>query len=156
MLLVFLKYRFNMTRTCLLQSLLLGLPRSPGRSPQLRRLLLNTENATVRNYQQKSQTTPKNSKRKPTLSNKAQQRKKRRNRAGWRSLDGGKRDNLNISRQQMNISRIGGESCRRQPPGKSLRTTRSRTEDYRIFRIYSIAGSKKSGFERANLALFWD
>src|SRR6266540_3717257 len=53
-----------MIRTCLLQSLLLGLPRSPGRSPQLQRLLLNTGNATVRNYQQKSQTTPKNSKRK--------------------------------------------------------------------------------------------
>src|SRR6266542_6700987 len=79
MLLVILKHRFNMTRTCLLQSLLLGLPRSPGRSPLLQLLLLSTKNTTVRNYQQVNQITPKNSKQKPTLSNWAQPGEGRRN-----------------------------------------------------------------------------
>src|SRR6266508_1904183 len=37
-----------MDRACLLQSPLLGLPRSPGRFPRQQRLLLNTENANVK------------------------------------------------------------------------------------------------------------
>ncbi len=53
-----------MTRTCLLQSLPLGLPRSPGRSPQLRRLLLNTGNATVKKPPTEEPNNTKNSKRK--------------------------------------------------------------------------------------------
>src|SRR5438105_15144398 len=53
-----------MTRTCLLQSLPLGLPRSPGLSPQLRRLLLNTGNATVKKPPTEEPNNTKNSKRK--------------------------------------------------------------------------------------------
>src|SRR6266498_5473753 len=53
-----------MTRTCLLQNLLLGLPRSPGHSPQLRRLLLNTGNATVKKPPTEEPNNTRNSKRK--------------------------------------------------------------------------------------------
>ena len=37
-----------MNRACLIQSPLLGLPRSPGRSPRQQRLLLNTGNTNVK------------------------------------------------------------------------------------------------------------
>jgi len=120
-----------MTRTCLLQSLLLGLPRSPGRSPLLQLLLLSTKH-----YGKKLLTKePNNSK---ELQIKAYTKqlgstgKERRNRASKKEYDRGIRDRPNDPRQQMDIPRIGG-GLAKTATGEDLRTTGSRTGSGRIF-----------------------
>ena len=141
-----------MTRACLLQSPLLGLPRSPGRSPRQQHLLLNTGNANVMKQPTEE---PNNTKELQIKAYTKQLNKtaKETEVQRWMKVSRRKKRNcLYVSRQQTNISRIWDEFCRRRSPG---RVFGRRDQDWKAVE-YSKNILRGNGAQTGWLGIFWD